>query len=72
MMGQSSDCSPLGVTEIDSQPARCAHKRTVGIDLLRSLNCFGERDVDNPSILPSDHAIEAARRDQVDCVHAEG
>jgi hypothetical protein len=47
-------------------------QRAGGIDTLRLGDRIGEWHVDDPAVLPGDHAVEAAGRDEIDGMDAKG
>src|SRR5690349_9293485 len=53
------------------QAPRGVHQRTVRIERARAYRDVGQRHVDDPAVLPRDHAAEAFLRDDVDGMHTE-
>ena len=47
-------------------------QRAGGIDALRLGDRIGERHIDDPAILPGDHAVEPAGGGEIDGMDAEG
>src|SRR5260221_13426874 len=72
----SSSCASelriSGIAEADIEAARGMDQRAGGIDTLRLGDRIGEWHVDDPAVLPGDHAVEAAGRDEIDGMDAKG
>ena len=59
------------IAQADAKSARRVHEGAVGVDLLRPLDRLGKGNVDDAAVLPGNHAIKAARRNEINGIDAE-